>query len=175
MSEPAPIPPDVKDWTWVLSRPCPACGFDAARHDPRSTGEAIRATIPRWQAVLARPDAAVRARPDEWSPLEYGCHVRDVCEIFTGRLGAMIGSDGAEFSNWDQDAAALEKRYWAADPARTSAEYAAEATSLATAFDAVPDDRWQHRGVRSNGAQFTVETLSAYLMHDFVHHLHDCA
>lgn len=175
MGEPAPIPPDDKDWTWVLSRPCAECGFAAAQHEPRGTGDAIRATIPRWQAVLARPDAAVRARPDEWSPLEYGCHVRDVCEVFAGRLSAMVDQDGVAFSNWDQDARAVEKRYWAADPAQTSAEYATAATELAEAFDAVPDDSWQHRGLRSNGSQFTVETLSAYLMHDFVHHLHDCA
>ena len=26
---PAAIAPDTKDWTWVLQRPCPDCGFDA--------------------------------------------------------------------------------------------------------------------------------------------------
>ena len=25
-----PITPDTKDWTWVLERPCPECGFDPA-------------------------------------------------------------------------------------------------------------------------------------------------
>jgi hypothetical protein len=24
------IEPDDKDWTWVLQRPCPDCGFEAA-------------------------------------------------------------------------------------------------------------------------------------------------
>ncbi|HEY5013683.1 MAG TPA: DinB family protein, partial [Acidimicrobiia bacterium] len=24
------ITPDTKDWTWVLERPCPECGFDAS-------------------------------------------------------------------------------------------------------------------------------------------------
>ena len=23
------ITPDTKDWTWVLERPCPECGFEA--------------------------------------------------------------------------------------------------------------------------------------------------
>ena len=27
------ITPDTKDWTWVLERPCPECGFEAAAHD----------------------------------------------------------------------------------------------------------------------------------------------
>ncbi|HJV98781.1 MAG TPA: DinB family protein, partial [Arthrobacter sp.] len=28
------IVPDVKDWTWVLSRPCPECSFDASTVTP---------------------------------------------------------------------------------------------------------------------------------------------
>ena len=32
-----PIVPDDKDWTWVLERPCPECGFDAsALQSPRA-------------------------------------------------------------------------------------------------------------------------------------------
>lgn len=27
------IEPDTKDWTWVLDRPCPECGFEALRED----------------------------------------------------------------------------------------------------------------------------------------------
>jgi hypothetical protein len=23
------VPPDTKDWTWVLERRCPECGFEA--------------------------------------------------------------------------------------------------------------------------------------------------
>ena len=34
MSE-AIIEPDTKDWTWVLDRPCPECGFEASTRDRR--------------------------------------------------------------------------------------------------------------------------------------------
>ena len=30
-SEPVSVPPDEKDWTWVLERPCDACGFDSSK------------------------------------------------------------------------------------------------------------------------------------------------
>lgn len=34
MTEQQPaIVPDDKDWTWVLERPCPECGFDTAAID----------------------------------------------------------------------------------------------------------------------------------------------
>jgi len=157
----------------VVSKPCPDCGFDPAQRDPARTGETLRSTVPRWQAVLAGPDALVRPRPDTWSALEYGCHVRDVCTVFCGRLAQMLAHDGARFANWDQDATAAEKRYRTADPAEVSRELFAAATALATAFDAVPDTRWQNRGIRSNGSEFTVRTFALYFLHDIVHHLHD--
>ena len=28
-----PIVPDDKNWTWVLERPCPECGFDGEHFD----------------------------------------------------------------------------------------------------------------------------------------------
>jgi len=167
------VEPDDRDWTWVVSQPCPECGFDPAQHDPVDTGSALRSTVPRWQAVLAGPDVVDRPRTDFWSALEYGCHVRDVCTIFGGRLAQMLAQDGARFDNWDQDATALEKRYRETLPADVSRDLSAAAADLAAAFDAVPDDAWRNRGFRSNGSEFTVRTFALYLLHDIVHHLHD--
>ena len=79
------IVPDDKDWTWVLQEPCAECGFRADDVDPRRVADLVRAGLPRWQQVLARPDAAVRRRPDVWSDLEYACHVRDVFARFDAR------------------------------------------------------------------------------------------
>jgi hypothetical protein len=39
----------------------------------------------------------------------------------------------------------------------------------------VPADAWDRPGVRSNGSEFTVESLGRYHLHDVVHHLHDVA
>ena len=72
------IVPDTKNWTWVLEKRCDDCGFDASVFDASQTGPAVRDLSERWRVVLARPDVGVRPRPDVWSPLEYGCHVRDV-------------------------------------------------------------------------------------------------
>src|SRR5206468_3460537 len=102
---------DTKDWTWVLGRPCPECGFDASAFPRASIGAMIRANAEQWQGVLSRDDVA--RRPDEatWSPLEYACHVRDVFRIYDGRLALMLTEDDPLFENWDQDATAVEDRY----------------------------------------------------------------
>jgi hypothetical protein len=170
---PAPIEPDDKDWTWVLDRPCPECGFDASTFDSRVLGDAVRATVPRWAAALARPDARQRPEPTVWSALEYGAHVRDLFRMFDGRLRLMLAEDDPQFANWDQDATAVEDRYDLQDPAVVSDELTASAATFAADLDAVPDDAWERPGRRSNGSVFTVRTLPVYCFHDVVHHLHD--
>ena len=170
---PAPIEPDDKDWTWVLQRPCPECGFDPAAVDVRALGDALRATVPRWQAALAAPDVRRRPAPAVWSRLEYGAHVRDVFRLFDERLRLMLTEDDPQFANWDQDATAVADRYDLQDPAAVSDELAHAAAVLAADYDAVGDDAWQRPGRRSNGSRFTVRTLGVYLLHDVLHHVHD--
>jgi hypothetical protein len=164
------IVPDSKDWTWVLSRPCPECGFDTSVFSRESVGDLIRENATRWVTLLSEPDVAVRPRPDKWSPLEYACHVRDVFRLFEYRLGLMLTQDDPLFPNWDQDATAVAERYGEQDPATVSRELAEAAESIASAFDAVTGAQWQRPGRRSDGATFTVETFARYFVHDPVHH-----
>ncbi|WP_108249189.1 DinB family protein [Planctomonas deserti] len=168
-----PITPDQKDWTWVLTRTCPECGFDAAAFPFEELPRLLLENAQRWPAVLGRDD--VRARPDDstWSALEYGAHVRDVYRIFAARLQLMLTEDDPAFENWDQDATAEEDRYGEQDPAQVAAELTASARLLSDAFAAVPTVALGRTGLRSDGSRFTVETLGRYLLHDPVHHLHD--
>jgi hypothetical protein len=178
MSDPATPAPDTRDWTVVLTDGCPECGFDPA-YDERTTGSWVRASLPRWQAVLERPDATQRPAPEVWSPTEYAAHVVDVFLLFRARLELMVAddapADGARFDNWDQDETALARRYWERDPAEVAGEIAVAGTALADAFDAVPADRWDRVGLRSNGSVFTTASFAAYLRHDVEHHLGDVA
>ncbi len=167
------ITPDTKDWTWVIEKRCPECGFDGASVDPGSVGATVRDTLPRWAAVLTRDDVAVRPGPGVWSPLEYSAHVRDVFRVFDGRLASMIESDNPLFENWDQDATALEAGYAHQDPVVVARELAAAGAVIADRFDAVAPEQLDRPGRRSNGSVFTVRTLGVYFLHDVLHHLHD--
>ncbi|ADX72770.1 DinB family protein [Pseudarthrobacter phenanthrenivorans] len=168
-----PIVPDEKDWTWVLTRPCPECSFDASTVTPSTVPGSIENMLPRWRAVLRRPDAVERPDDHTWSPLEYACHVRDVFSLFDQRLNLMLDSDDARFQDWDQDRTAIEKDYAGADPAVVSAELTAEGKQAAESFAGVREAEWGRKGLRSNGSEFTVLTLAQYFLHDVVHHLHD--
>jgi hypothetical protein len=168
-----PIVPDDKDWTWVLERPCPECGFDASTVVATDVAGLLRENAAAWRALVDHP--AVAQRPDDatWSGLEYACHVRDVFRLYDKRLGWMLTEDDPTFPNWDQDATAIEGRYAEQDPAAVVADLEGNGARLADSFDAVPADAWSRTGNRSDGARFTIETFARYLVHDPIHHVWD--
>lgn len=169
----APIVPDEKDWTWVLERPCPECGFVAADVESDQIAGSVLAFTAPWPELLERADVRDRPSPQVWSTLEYGCHVRDVCRVFEARVELMLSKDEPAFDNWDQDEAAKADRYERQDPAAVAADITSAADRLARAFLRVPAGDWDRAGVRSNGSRFTVLTLGRYLLHDLRHHLRD--
>ncbi|WP_221177277.1 DinB family protein [Nocardioides marmoriginsengisoli] len=167
------IEPDTKDWTWVLERPCPECGFDPSAIDATTLPDLIRSNTRGWYGVLDGADAAVRPGPQTWSRLEYACHVRDVHRLFGERVGLMLDQDDPQFANWDQDVTAIEDRYDEQDPSVVAVELVEAAADVAAVYAGVASDAWQRTGRRSNGSLFTVETLGIYHLHDVVHHLYD--
>ena len=167
------IQPDTKDWTWVLQRPCPECGFEAADLDVAEVPELVRDNAASWVRVLDRPDVRDRPAPTIWSPLEYACHVRDVFVIFNERLHLMLRERDPLFANWDQDAAAIEEGYGEQDPTQVSDELVAAAGAIADSFAGVGDDQWSRTGRRGGGSSFTVESLARYFLHDAIHHIED--
>lgn len=167
------IEPDTKDWTWVLARPCPECGLAAGQVAPTDVAGRVIADLPRWEDVLAGPEARDRPAPDTWSATEYACHVRDVFVLFGQRVRLMLDHDDPQFANWDQDETALADDYASQLPSDVGPQLVAAGHEIAAIFESVPDDAWDRVGRRSNGSRFTIETLAQYFLHDVVHHLHD--
>ena len=170
---PMTITPDDKNWTWVLERECPECGFDAGSYDPSGIADTLHANAAAWVELLEADDVRERPSPQLWSALEYGCHVRDVFVLFNERLRMMLDHDDPTYQNWDQDATAISERYNEQDPADVSAALLHAAESLADRFQTVQGEQWQRPGTRSDGAKFTVHSFAQYLIHDPIHHLHD--
>jgi DinB superfamily len=166
------ITPDTKDWTWVLERPCPECGFDTRDVAVTAVPGMIMANAAAWQRAL-ESDPRTRPEPGKWSPLEYGCHVRDVLRLYDQRLELMLSQDDPLYPNWDQDETAVADRYAEQDPAEVAAALRQAALAIAGRFESVTGDQWQRLGRRGDGARFTVETFARYFIHDPVHHLYD--
>ncbi|MHD0282211.1 DinB family protein [Rhodococcus aetherivorans] len=168
---PEPAMPDTRDWTFVLDGGCPECGYTL--HDPATTGQRLRAGVPRWQAVLRRPNVAERPAPRVWSTLEYASHARDLIAVLGQRVRAMITEDTPTFADYDGEAEAIRRRFWAADPAAVAQQIASRTDETVKIVEGVED--WWRDGLRSDGRRFTVAQLCQYLLHDVEHHLHDVA
>jgi hypothetical protein len=175
ITDPGPSTPDDSDWTWVLARPCPDCGFDASALDPVDVPARLRDAEGRYAAVLGRDDVRTRPSAGVWSPLEYTCHVRDVCDVMRGRIEQILdgGGEVVRFANWDQDETAIAKEYWRADPEVVRREVGDAFEAAAAAYGRPVGDQWEWPALRSNGSEFTAATLAQYFLHDIQHHLWD--
>ena len=116
------IEPDTKDWTWVIARPCPECGFDGSALGHDEVADLSGPTPRNGRAGSTPAGVGVRPRPSVWSPLEYACHLRATHRIFDDRVRLMLGEDDPRFANWDQDATAIEDDYGSQDPAVVTSE-----------------------------------------------------
>jgi hypothetical protein len=168
------ITPDTKNWTWVLERPCPECGFEAAAFPRENVSALLRENAAGWRAMMAETaDARTRPEPQVWSPLEYACHVRDVCRIYDERLRLMLTEHDPLYANWDQDRTAVDEKYGEQDPEVVVTELSAAAEQLASRFEQVEGEAWLRPGRRGDGSVFTVESFARYFVHDPIHHLCD--
>lgn len=171
---PLPAQTDDKDWTWTLNKPCPDCGADVG---DLTIAEVIAANLgcaQSWVEVLRTHEmVATRPAPAIWSPLEYGCHVRDVHRLYLERLNLMLANDNPGFPDWNPNTTAEAQRYDLAD-ANVVAEELLQATiELNERLSGLTQTQLQRTGERSDGAAFTVITLVQYELHDPLHHLWD--
>lgn len=168
---------DDRNWTWVLERPCDECGFRADALERNELGPRYRAVGGAWRELLGRGPVVQRLNDADhrtWTPLEYGCHVRDVLKLFEDRTREMLKKrKPPTFKDWDQDRAAIDGDYANQDPARVAYDLASNAGKYADVLDRLDAEEWEKQGMRSDGAAFTVESLARYGLHDVEHHLWD--
>ncbi len=165
------------DWTWVLERPCDECGYQANALDRNELGPRMRSVGGAWRELLGRGAVVQRLRDDDdrtWTPLQYGCHVRDVFKLFEERTRDMLKKrKPPTFKDWDRDVAATTGDYASQDPARVAYDLASNAGKYADLLDRVDGDEWAKEGIRSDGPSFTIDSLARYALHDVEHHLWD--
>ena len=168
-----PIVPDDKNWTWVLERECPECGFDGSKIKWSDVASMLRKNAAEWVELLAH--SQVRERPDDahWSGLEYGCHVRDTVRIFHNRLQLMLDQHETKFANWDQDVTAALERYELQDATIVAGDLITECLRFASLIDTVTPDQLGYKALRSDGSAFTIDTFLRYFIHDPEHHVND--
>ncbi len=161
---------------WV----CQECSFGFDATEPSGVAESIAKVGKRLRAPLSRglkdEDllAVVRTRPepDQWSALEYACHVRDVLDLNVLRIQRVLVEDDPEFAAMDRDAVVTERDYNGQDPSAVADEIDANATALSATFASVPGDAWDRAWVRGD-LRFTIDWAARNVQHEVDHHLLD--
>lgn len=167
------IIPDDKDWTVVLKEPCAECAQDVRSVTPEDIVAELPQKVDRLLRVLDRPAARERLDPARWSEQEYVLHVARMLQVMVQRLNLMLTGDAPTFPNWDQDRDAKEGNYNLLDPDRAATELRDAASDFATRLQGISPHDYDRRGLRANGAAFTIVSLTQYAWHDVLHHLWD--
>jgi len=130
-----------------------------------------------WRELLGRGAAVHRLSDDDqrtWTPLQYGCHVRDVCKMYEDRSRQMLKKrKPPTFTDWDYEAEVVKSDYAAQDPDKVAYELATNAGKYADLLDRVGGDEWDKQGVRADGSPLTVDSAARMALHDMSHHLWD--
>ena len=171
------IVPDDKDWTWVLERACPECGFDAGGFPREQVGDLIDVNVAEWVALAGEGVERLGERPsaDRWSGLEYACHVRDVLDVQRGRVERALVEDRPEYVPMGRDQRVVDDRYNEQDPRAVTDQLAANAEAIAATFEALTPEQWARVGVYQYPAptERDMVWLGRHTVHEGHHHLLD--
>lgn len=167
------IIPDDKNWTFVLESVCAECSYDVRDVSPEDVVAQLPEYVEHYVPFLMREEARTRINPQRWSDQEYVVHVAEMMVVMNQRLDLMLSQTDPTFPNWDQDQAAEEGNYNSLSAAEAEQKLRSAAADYAAKLQSIEPSLYSRKGLRSNGAAFTVETLTQYAWHDIVHHLRD--
>ena len=173
------IIPDTKDWTWVLQRPCPECGFDTGGFAVEAVPGMILANAAAWQDALAGPHdpdgARARPEPGTWSPLEYACHLRDVLLVQRERVLAARRVDRPVFDPMGRDERVEHDGYAGQDSQDVARQLVDAAAMFANDLDRLTPADWDRTVMYSYPKRWerSLRWVAVHTLHEVYHHTMD--
>lgn len=157
---------------------CQGCGFEYDLALAPRAGKAIVTATGALAAHLRRanPDE-LRARPlpDVWSPLEYGCHVRDVLLVQRERVLMARRVERPSFDPMGRDERVEHDGYATQDPVHVARQLKDAAALFANVLDRLEPTDWD-KTVLYNFPQLLERSLrwvAVHTDHEVRHHLQD--
>jgi hypothetical protein len=155
---------------------CSECGFTYDLSEAPLAGKAIRVAIGDVVTIL-RSDVDLRTRrqPDVWSPLEYGCHLRDVLLVQRERALAARRTELPNCAPMGRDERVEHEGYAEQEPEDVARQLGDAALMFANVLDRLGDSDWT-RGLIYNfpdPQERSVQWLATHTLHEARHHLQD--
>ena len=154
---------------------CAECGFRYDLDDAPAAAADIRRLAGEVAEVLRRPaDLASRRRPELWSPLEYGCHLRDVLLVQRERMLRARRDNGFVCTTMGRDIRVEHEGYAEQNPADVARQLIDAAALFGNVLDRLGDD-WDHEMVYSwpQPQRRSLRWVAVHTVHEARHHLRD--
>jgi hypothetical protein len=156
---------------------CDGCGFDYELERAERAGVAIVAGAAELADVLERDDVDLRTRrrTEQWSPLEYGCHVRDVLLVQRERVLIARRADTPSFDPMGRDERVVHDGYAELDPRDVARQLRDAALLLDNVLARLGPDEWERTVMYNFPAPWerSLRWVAEHTEHEIVHHLLD--
>jgi DinB superfamily len=156
---------------------CADCGFVYHLGQSATAARDIRERVDEVVAILRSSDIGLRSRrrPGVWSPLEYGCHLRDVLLVQRERVLAARRADRPDCLALGRDERVGHDGYDKQEPADVARQLADAAQLFGNVLDRLAADDWD-REVIYHYPETSVRSLrwvAIHTTHEAQHHLLD--
>lgn len=154
---------------------CVACGFSFGLDDAeRAGGRIVERAHGVGSALRSMPVARGQTRPDAstWSPLEYGCHVRDVLLVQRERVLLARRTDCPEPEKMGREERVEHDGYASQDPADVARQLEDAATLFANVLARLEPADWERVLVYNYPERMerTLRWVAVHTLHEVVHH-----
>jgi hypothetical protein len=156
---------------------CGECGFEYRLDDAAAAGTEIVDGVGVLAGLLGDDTADLRTRrePRTWSPLEYGCHVRDVLLVQRERVLTARRQVRPSFEPMGRDERVDHDGYAAQDPASVVRQLADAAQLFANVLSRLGPEDWE-RTVTYNypaPSERSLRWVAVHTVHEVRHHTAD--
>ncbi|MGH3925750.1 MAG: DinB family protein [Pseudonocardiaceae bacterium] len=156
---------------------CEECRFEYDLAKAPDVASSITTGVAEFAAVLSdtRSDVRTRREHTQWSPLEYGCHLRDVLLVQRERVLAARRRDRPSFEPMGRDERVDHDGYAEQEPGDVARQLTVAAQLFTNVLGRLSADDW-NRTVMYNYPRLSERSLrwvAVHTLHEVSHHLLD--
>ena len=152
---------------------CQECGFS---YEAEATAAAIRDGVGEVEdLLLGSSELRARQQPEVWSPLEYGCHLRDVLLVQRERVLAARRSDRYVCTSMGRDERVDHDGYRSQEPEDVARQLADAAQLFGNVLDRLDAADWMRVVIYPypEPTERSLRWVAAHTLHEVRHHLMD--
>lgn len=156
---------------------CADCGFVYDLSQSAAAERSIRERVAEVVAILSARDVNSRSRrqPGVWSPLEYGCHLRDMLLVQRERVLAARRMERPDCPPMGRDERVVHDGYAEQEPEDVARQLAGAAQMFSNVLARLDADDWDRTVIYHypETCERSLRWVAIHTMHEAQHHLLD--